>query len=279
MRQRGKIIFLAAISAAFFSQLSYALDARPLCSPEVFRDVSRSVAQMASRIDYDFKPKIVPFPVKDRVPLAKVFVERFQMIEKSVFGKNGIFDIAGTNLDPELGVSFRREFGIVVNAKMARAILKKRPQDTQLIDLVIAHELGHYVQDIFAEKEQKVLALANLSDSVFEMPEAARKILRKNKLELGHLQAEDQEVARAGIIHAETSFIGLAILSRAGLLVGPEAARDLEKLRRDYTKKHPAQGVSPAQMELLDNVEFSLLPCSAEAARSSAPKQPPAENP
>lgn len=274
-RRSGPAVGLALIFAAstVLGADARAMDATPLCSATTFAELRTALAAVPRRLSSDFR-----LPRRDRprggdAPLPEIFRRRFAVLEKALFGKTGVLRITATKGDAELGIQFNRDFGVTANTSFIAETLQlsgRAADVTELVDLILAHELGHLVQDLYSEVDHRRLALRAEGEG-FRLPEPAKAILATKKRDLEKLKGVEREVAEGAIEHAETTFIGLAILAAAGIRLSPAVADDLERLRRTYAHRHPAAGVPATLVDIVNDVEFAFLRCSITAANAPRP--------
>ena len=266
---RFAIRFLLSSLVALSAHRAHAYDARPFCDSKAIVQAEGKVLDVQRRIGVDFSAepaKNLPPSVRnpdDLRELPPVFEERFLLLEKALFGRNGVLKFAGSANNKEGFASMEPGYGVVIDASFAETLLKERPNDTGLIDLVLSHELGHYVQNSYTEVDHTNLLVKEVKDSSrFLAPPAVQAKLRRI---LSRKDDISRDLNASAASHAEVTWIGLAIMKQARAPIRSDAVHQLKRIRDFFTRDPSIIGFSQEQFLDFNTVEFTLVDCALEA--------------
>jgi hypothetical protein len=249
-----------------------ALDARPFCDARALEKAEKKVLDVPRRIGVDFSielSKHLPPPVANPADLRElppVFTERFLLLEKALFGRNGVLKFTGSANHGDGKASMEPGYGVVLDITFAALLEQERPGDSGLIDLVLAHELGHYVQNNYKDVDRTNVLLKVATDmSRFLVTPAVQR-------KLGKILANRDELSRelrvSAALHAEVNWIGLVLMKKAGAPFRPEAWQQLRRIRDTMFPDSPDAGITREQFLDFNAVEFALTDCAIEAGKA-----------
>jgi|GEM_PF-4648983 len=269
--QKFPFFFLLGVvsAVAFLPAVARAYDARPFCDARALAIAEKKVLDVPRRIGVDFSiepSKDLPPPVANPADLRELpplFLERFRVLEKALFGRNGVLKLSGSANHRDGRASLEPGYGVVLEDVFAALLLKERPEDSGLIDIVIAHELGHYVQNNYLEVDKANVLVKDASNlSRFLVSPAVEE-------KIGRILAKRDEFSRelnaSAATHAEVTWIGLAIMKKAGAPLRLDALAQLKRIRDSLVHESQDPEVSLEQLLNFNTVEFTLVDCAVKA--------------